>query len=94
MATVIDDLTPQVNGVTNTFTTTKPFNPDTLCLGYNGQVYPPKLNIDSWDESAKTVTITFVPETDPNPDIKSKVLIIYEEPVLADIVGSATPPGV
>jgi hypothetical protein len=36
-ATITEDLTPQVNGFTSTFTTGQSFIPGSLCVEFNGQ---------------------------------------------------------
>lgn len=94
MATKIEDLTSQVNGTTDTFTTTVEFVPSSLTLGYNGQIYPPGVNIKSSHPSSQTIVLDFIPKTDTDLNVKSKVLIIFEE-ALADaeeMVASAMPP--
>ena len=94
MSTVIDDLTPQVDGVTDTFDLQAQPMQHTVTLVYNGQTYPPGENIDSFPEDKK-VKLTFVPEYNADPNLNSKVSLFYEEYYDGeDIRGSATPPGV
>ena len=94
MATRIVNITPQVDGIKDTFTTPEEFVQSTVALGYNGQIFPPGVNIDSFPDS-QTVKLRFIPTYNSNVDLNSKVLLIYEEKhaVLEDIVGSASPPG-
>jgi len=92
--TRIEDLTSQIDGVKDTFTTTAAFEPSTVTIGYNGQVYPPGLNIASFPD-VNEVQLEFVPTYDADVDMNSKLMVIYEElnDATEDIVGSANPPG-
>lgn len=92
--TRMEDISDQVDGVKDTFTTLNAFDPNTLCIGYNGQVYPPKINIVSTGPAANEFKLSFVPQIDPDPDFKTKLMVFYEEPndYYEDIIGSANPP--
>ena len=89
MGTKIENLTSQIDGVSDTFTTLADFEPGKVSIGYNGQMFGPGENIDSYP-SSNQIKLTFVPKTDADADLHDKLMVIYEE--IADIVGSAFPP--
>lgn len=92
--TRIENLTSQINGTTDTFLTVAGFDPSTLTVGYNGQMYPPGVNIASTGPEVNKFKLSFVPTFDADQDLNSKLMVIYEEMADADedIIGSANPP--
>ena len=94
---VFDDVTNQIDGITDTFTLQAVAVEPSVCIGYNGQVHPPGYSIDSFPTTS-SVKLTFVPTMDADPELHTKLMIIYNEDSgssdLTEIQGSATPPGV
>ena len=83
-----ENITSQVDGITDTFITSKDYISGTLSLGYNGQLYPQGVNIRQ--EIAPTgVKLTFVPSSDTH-----SLLLIYLDATDLDpiMVASALPP--
>lgn len=74
MTTRNDDLTPQVDGTTDVFTTAFPYVPGTLVLSYNGQIFPKGFNI-AQEVSATQFKLSFVPPTDTHT-----LGVLYEDP--------------
>ena len=58
---ISDDVSTQINGVTQTFVTAKAFNTDSLVIYYNGVRQRTGVEITVVD--ARTFTTSFVPET-------------------------------
>lgn len=91
MGTRTDNLTSQVDGITDVFTTSFPYLAGTLILGYNGQIYPVGVNIDA-ELTANTFRLTFVPDL----ECTTALHVIYEDPgslTPDDMQASGLPPG-
>ena len=89
MSTQKDDLTNQVNGVTDVFNTLEPYLPGTLMLGYNGQIYPVGVNIVQ-EVTTTSFRISFTPEV----DCTDALHVIYEDANSVTMMASGHPPGV
>jgi len=92
MAITLDEnLLPQVDGSTDTFTVVKPYVPGTLMLGYNGQLYSAGRNIKA-ELTETTFQLEFVPATDTHD-----LHVIYtqkgEAESVYDMQASGRPPG-
>jgi hypothetical protein len=89
--TKFENITGQVDGITDTFTTVSPFAPGSLSLGYNGQLYPKGVNILT-ELPPNQFKLSFAPALDTH-----SLLVVYEyddglsstEPIL---LASALPP--
>lgn len=85
-----DNITSQVNGTRDTFTTAFDFEPATLSLGYNGQLFPAGSNIKAI-LGTKTFQLDFAPAADT-----SFLSVIYEDKSdggsIESIKGSSHPP--
>jgi len=91
MTTRKEDLTSQVDGITDTFTTSYDYQGNTLMLGYNGQVYPVGVNIEN-EIDGMTFQISFVPDLECTDSLH----VIYEDSASADdepLIGTGRPPG-
>ena len=91
MTTRKEDITSQVDGVTDIFTTSYAYQGNTLMLGYNGQVYPVGTNIINEIDNM-TFKISFIPIIDCTDGLH----IIYEDLQSADdepMKGTGRPPG-
>ena len=85
-----DDLTSQVDGITDIFTTNYEYQGGTLMLGYNGQMYPVGVNIES-ELTNTTFQLCFVPDLECTDSLH----VVYEDFFTADepLIGTGRPPG-
>ena len=74
-----EDVTSQVDGVTDTFRTSKPYVTKTITLGYNGQLYPGGWNIAE-ELDIDLIKLSFVPAVDTHA-----LLIIYDDGIYPPI---------
>jgi hypothetical protein len=68
-----EDITSQVNGTQDTFTTLFPFLSGTLVIGYNGQLFPPGTNLKQ-EIAPNSFQMTFAPQADTN-----SLMIVYDD---------------
>jgi len=76
--TRIEDLTPQIDGITRTFETVHAFIGGTVSLIYNGEVLPTGMFIVSYNVNDQTITLDFTPETNVDPDLADVLRVIFE----------------
>lgn len=90
MTTKFENITSQIDGVTDTFSLSKPYVSGTVSLGYNGQLYPVGMNIAEEIPTNK-IRLNFVPTADTDT-----LLAIYDDgqDVIQDpiLMASALPP--
>jgi len=85
-----ENLLAQIDGVTDVFTTNHPFEPGSLMIGYNGQVYAAGENI-AQEIFPQSFKLAFVPDT-----TTTTLHVIYEstDGVLDEMMASGLPPGI